>query len=220
MSCLNCLAFLTLLGCSFANPLSDFTLPAECTKGQYFWCKGLSSAKKCDTVDFCIENVWSLEPSEDQFDSSSLFQQCVNWISIVRSLIIEENFNVDSITSLKIWICEKDEEQDNCTDFIDQNIPEIIKVFQSKMSDSKVCDKLMSYVLITDTDDKNGDPFSSSLRAFYDKSNDESRDEFSDKMRDLFELEQNIIDAFEKRNSNCEWCSKVTKDLYANNEVR
>lgn len=72
-------------------------------------------------------------------------KECQEWVANARNYIGNEDLSNDDIKSLK-WICDEITDKDDieaCADFVDQNVLEIRKIVQSKISESNVCFLMM-----------------------------------------------------------------------------
>lgn len=98
------------------------------------------NAKQCHAVDFCISVVWETHRTVD--DSNLVCDDCKEWVGKARQFIDDKS--VEVIKSLK-WTCDQiplNSLEKTCEKFVDENVPEILKMINSAMDPITVCTKL------------------------------------------------------------------------------
>lgn len=98
-----------------------------------------SNAQSCNAVDFCIKSVW--ETHVAQKDSDLICDDCKEWVGKARDLVVNLDNSGDIVRSLK-WTCDLipvETMKTDCDKLVDDNVPAIFKMLESKMEPVVVC---------------------------------------------------------------------------------
>ncbi|KAF2364661.1 Saposin A-type domain [Trinorchestia longiramus] len=112
---------------------------SECTYGPAFWCGSLRNAKQCSAVTECIHSTWENQQLPE--DNDDICAICKNMVQEARDTL-KSNQTQEELKQVLEGSCRLiplPEISDECVQFADEFIPELIETLTSEMNPQVVC---------------------------------------------------------------------------------
>jgi len=119
---------------------SIFAYDEKCSWGESHWCSSLNNAVGCGALQHCKDTVWKYNVAYKQ-DTEDVCQFCTEMIGDVKKFILD-NETKATIEEYIHLACEQipvPELEKVCTETVDQNLDELLKIISADLDPKMIC---------------------------------------------------------------------------------